>query len=228
MKGGMKEVKGELWFTGTNPGGVRRKKTALATPTVLLEADIEEDVLLSYEWLGDRSFDIHAKKQGLMAHVSGREIWLPRLVEPLAEEKEGFAARSVKSIPVCSGLRALDLFCGRKSAALALQKYVFQVVTLDNDESREPDICADILDWDYTVFPPGYFFSDRCTSLYRVQPGNEPATGENGPRRCNCASDLGVHRLSSAPTMVAGTPPRPGLRGTAYGSISDRMCQFGG
>jgi hypothetical protein len=157
MRGGSKEVAGELWFTGTNPGGARKKKVALASPTILLEADIEEDVLISHEWLGERSFDIHAKKHGLMAHVSDREIWLPGIAEPRPEESERRVPRSVKCIAVCSGLRALHLFCCRKSAAVALQKYGFQVVSLDNDESRQPDICTDILDWEYTVFPPGFF-----------------------------------------------------------------------
>ena len=54
--------------------------------------------------------------------------------------------------------RALDMFCGRKSAAKVLEEWGYEVVTLDNDPKRNPTICTDVLEWNYRgQFPKGYF-----------------------------------------------------------------------
>lgn len=155
MKGGSREVCVELRLTGVEAGV--EKKVALVTPTSLREADMEEDVLLSYGWLADRNFDVFAREHGLMGHASGRDIWVPGIKEepPL---RMGPLATSVRAVSMCPGKRALDLFCGRKSAARALEKLGFLVETLDIDPGREPSICVDILEWDYKMYPPGYFF----------------------------------------------------------------------
>ena len=53
---------------------------------------------------------------------------------------------------------ALDLFCGRKSAATILERNGFQVETLDIDPRRNPSIRADILTWEYKKISQGIFF----------------------------------------------------------------------
>ena len=117
LRGGSREAWVDLRFMGHEVG--KPGKVVLATPTRLLEADMEEDVLLSYEWLGDRDFDVHARRHGLMGHVSGKDIWVSGIKEdPKSQAKGSFT--SVRAISACPTKRALDLFCGRKSAALAL------------------------------------------------------------------------------------------------------------
>jgi len=53
--------------------------------------------------------------------------------------------------------RMLDLFCGTKSIGNAFEGEGFDVATLDFDGKFNPDICIDILDWDYKEYPEGYF-----------------------------------------------------------------------
>lgn len=47
-------------------------------------------------------------------------------------------------------MRMLDLFCGTKSMASAFGREGFETLTLDNSLVFSPDICANILTWDYT------------------------------------------------------------------------------
>ena len=58
--------------------------------------------------------------------------------------------------PKCKG-RALDLFSGTGSVAQRLQGLGYQVVTLDLDYRTKPKISQDLLQWDYTIYPPGHF-----------------------------------------------------------------------
>ena len=53
--------------------------------------------------------------------------------------------------------RMLDLFTGTGSVAQAFRSRGYAVTTLDLDPRAAPDILADVLQWDYTTYPPGYF-----------------------------------------------------------------------
>jgi len=54
--------------------------------------------------------------------------------------------------------RLLDLFCGTKSVARVAEDLGYEICTLDIDYRCKPDICADILEFDYeSAFVPGYF-----------------------------------------------------------------------
>lgn len=92
-----------------------------------------------------------------MAHVDGRKVW----VGGLEEEKVDLLVHqpvSVRACPVKTGRRALDMFCGQKSAGRVLERHGFLVETLDNDPKRDPSICVDVLEWDYrSAYPPKYF-----------------------------------------------------------------------
>ena len=61
----------------------------------------------------------------------------------------------------------LDLFSGTGSAAQIFREKGFQVLTLDNNPKFHPDILCDIREWDYKVYPEGYFdfiaMSPPCT-----------------------------------------------------------------
>ena len=60
--------------------------------------------------------------------------------------------------------RLLDLFCGTKSVARVAESLNFEVTTLDIDSRCKPDICADILEFDYkAAFVPGQFDVVWCS-----------------------------------------------------------------
>ena len=54
-------------------------------------------------------------------------------------------------------MRLSELFRGTTSIGCAFESQGFEVVSLDRDPKFEPTICSDMLLWDYTVFPQGYF-----------------------------------------------------------------------
>ena len=58
--------------------------------------------------------------------------------------------------------RLLDLFCGTGSVGAVYRAQGFEVTSLDNVPKWKADIREDILEWDYTVFPPGYFHTVVC------------------------------------------------------------------
>ena len=82
----------------------------------------------------------------------------------------------------------LELFCGTKSVGRAFEEYGFEVVSLDRDPKFQPTICTDILEWDYTCYPPGYFdviwASPECTQ-YSIARSNAKI-----PRNLECADSL--------------------------------------
>ena len=52
-------------------------------------------------------------------------------------------------------MRLLELFSGTGSVGRAFKGW--EVISLDLDPKSRATITSDILDWDYTVFPPGHF-----------------------------------------------------------------------
>ena len=54
-------------------------------------------------------------------------------------------------------MRILDLFSGTGSVKRVAQEVGFEVVSLDLSNKYKPDICEDVLKWDYTIFPKGHF-----------------------------------------------------------------------
>ena len=53
--------------------------------------------------------------------------------------------------------RALDLFSGTQSVANPMRDLGFEVTKVDSDGNTQPDICEDVLNWDFHVFQPGTF-----------------------------------------------------------------------
>jgi len=54
-------------------------------------------------------------------------------------------------------MKLLDLFTGTGSVAKVARDLGYEVTTLDIDARCNPDICADVLEFDYTIWEPGQF-----------------------------------------------------------------------
>ena len=54
-------------------------------------------------------------------------------------------------------MRLLELFCGTKSVSKAVGNQFTEVINVDLEPSFAPTYCIDILQWNYKIYPPGYF-----------------------------------------------------------------------
>ena len=143
-----------------------REKVNVSAPTSFYVAAIAEDIILSHQWLAHRDIQVHARQNGLCATVGKVQLWIPG--ERQNPKQRANARLPLEPMYICSvpaqdkktaeNLYVLDLFCGRKSAAKVLAKWGYSTTTLDCDPRREPDICEDVLNWDYKkMFQPGFF-----------------------------------------------------------------------
>lgn len=54
-------------------------------------------------------------------------------------------------------MRLLELFCGSKSVSKAVGHLFDEVINVDINPEYKPTICVNMLEWDYKVYPRGYF-----------------------------------------------------------------------
>jgi site-specific DNA-cytosine methylase len=56
-------------------------------------------------------------------------------------------------------MKILELFSGNKSVSKIFKQKdnTIEILSLDIEQKLNPDICIDILNWNYTVYPVGYF-----------------------------------------------------------------------
>jgi site-specific DNA-cytosine methylase len=70
-------------------------------------------------------------------------------------------------------MRLLELFSGTKSVSNAVGSRFDEIVSVDILTKFEPSIVADILKWDYKVYPPGHFdaiwASPPCTEYSKMK-----------------------------------------------------------
>ena len=68
-------------------------------------------------------------------------------------------------------MRIWDIYCGTKSVSNVWRSAGHEALTLDIDPKCQPDICTDLVTWEYTDFslePPDFiWFSPPCT-MYSI------------------------------------------------------------
>jgi hypothetical protein len=65
----------------------------------------------------------------------------------------------MSSVPIIpnANYNLLELFAGTKSVSKAIGNGFTEVISVDIEPTFQPTITADILTWDYTIYPTGYF-----------------------------------------------------------------------
>jgi hypothetical protein len=162
LSGGSLEVVAELQLQARNLEN--RDKLSIATPTSFYVADIEEDLILSFHWLAMRDMVVNPRQNGLSTTIGKIKLWIPGESAHLRQRAnarlpwEPVSICAVPTAPIrTQKKRALDLFCGRKSATKVLMDHGYQVESLDIDPKRQPSICKNVLEWEYKKFPRGFF-----------------------------------------------------------------------
>lgn len=163
LPGGNLQVEVDIHFNATDVDS--KIKKVVRVPTTLYEAEIEEDVILSYQWMGERDVIINPRQHGVWLTVGKTRLWVAGVRANPRQRSNARLPRGpvfVYTIPGPTGElekpKALDLFCGRKSAAKVLERWGYEVTTVDTDPTRDPTICEDVLTWDYKAqFQPGHF-----------------------------------------------------------------------
>ena len=75
-------------------------------------------------------------------------------------------------------MKCLELFCGTKSVGKVFSKdsNITELISVDIVPKYNPDILANVLDWDYKVYPPNYFdiiwASPPCTTFSILRASN--------------------------------------------------------
>lgn len=234
MSGGVQEALLTLEFAGRDKESAR--PVHVSTPSLLYEADISQDIILSYAWLAERGFDVCPKRHGLQGIADGRIVWLPGLSKTRQThswDEENHVTAQIELLTVTGGgpKRALDLFSGLGSATKVLRAHGYQVVSLDSDPRMGADICTDILEWDPTGYPPGYFdiivACPPCTE-YSAALTTRARDLERADQIVRKALEI-IHYF--APTKWVLENPAGGLLGRrgildGYPTITCDQCQF--
>jgi site-specific DNA-cytosine methylase len=88
-------------------------------------------------------------------------LHLQSIQRPLLHHHQAIPTKVAGPLPLLCAKgkkgKTLDLFSGTQSVAQRLRFLGYEVITLDLDGRTDSTITADLLSWDYTVYPPGYF-----------------------------------------------------------------------
>ena len=174
IAGGHRETVAVLAFSGTEVG--EKGPAEVRIPTLLYEADITDDLIVSYGWLAENAVEVSAKRHGVLVVLEGKAVWVCGVKKPKAQPQDANQA----TVQVVTGqkttkkpLRALDLFSGTGSVRRVLEGKGYHVTSLDMDPKWKADFICDVLGWDVRKhFPPGHFdivtASPPCTEYSRA------------------------------------------------------------
>ena len=162
------KLKAELLLVLDGEESDTGRQVLVRAPTTCFEADIGEDMILSYAWCQGRGIDISARHHGLVCIKAGMEIWVDGIRKHTTRD-----VTVIRTIQPDEPKRALELFSGTGSTGRVLEAWGFTVTSLDSDPRAGATICEDVLSWDYRQYPRGYFdivvASPPCTEYSRAK-----------------------------------------------------------
>ena len=101
-------------------------------------------------------------------------------------------------------MKLLDLFTGTGSVARVARQVGYEVTTLDIDPRAKPDICADILTFDYTTL--GHFdvifASPPCNTFSHARKSNIGRNGYTAESIARDISDIGLPILRRTQELI--------------------------
>jgi hypothetical protein len=158
LKGGKREVEADLVFAGHDED--TRKPVEVKAPTVLYLADINDDIILSYSWLGSRQFAVYPRQHGLKGRQGNTRVWVPGTpservygvsahpMKPTTTEEEGDNTRK----------KALLLLPAKAGVREALERQGYEVETTSDDRKCRPTVQVSVHEWGYAgTYPVGHY-----------------------------------------------------------------------
>ena len=136
--------------------------------------------------------------------------------------------------------KLLELFCGTKSVSKALSEEEFEVISLDIDPDFEPTICADFMDWDYTMVEAvDYLWASPDCACYSMASGGTHFGSDKLPKTEKAVKSLAIlqklrqcidHFQQLNPNLIYFIEnPRARMRWflTDFERYTFTYCQFG-
>ena len=127
------------------------KEVIARLPTWCYEADVKEDIILSYGWCHSRGMEVVAPEHGLRCRQDGRVLWIPGSSENTPREWSR-VFRILNEQPW-----ALSIGVGHGEVVDALRSLNYRVLSIDPNPASQEDIRGPIEAWEYQTFPQGSF-----------------------------------------------------------------------
>jgi len=128
------------------------KTVELHIPTVLYEAVIQDDVILSYSSCQLRNVEIHPREYGILCLSKKQSVWVEGSLGVQQDDRSNNIL-GVQNTTVQKPKKALDLFCGIRNSTRVLTEWGVAVTSVEIDPKYHPHICCAVLTWEYTRFP---------------------------------------------------------------------------
>ena len=129
----------------------------VTTSSVLYVADITDDMILSYTWLGSRNFAVYPRQHGLKGRQGSTRVWVPGTP---SERVQGVCAHPTQPEVVGEGglKKALVLLPVKEGVMEALERQGFEIKTISMSGAGQPTIPVGFFDWNFAEkYPSGYF-----------------------------------------------------------------------